>query len=140
MVSLVGVALLSEPQHQRPAFRAIAHAIEARARPRDRVVDSPLFFTRTPQLQRGLTVEFERPHPVFNLVGSARRGTGAIGVADPRVWRGLRPGDRVFVAGFELQGTFHLPEPPRAARLRLLSHRTFPGLSPLTLDVYGRDM
>lgn len=136
--SVLGLVLLLQPEHERPAFRAIASAIDAQARPADRVVDSPLFFTPTPQLQRGLTVQLKRPHRVFRLVGTRPSGKAFVGVADPRAWRGLRRGDRVFVAGFELEGTFLVPRPPVAAHLRLLSHRSYPGLSPLVLDTYVR--
>jgi mannosyltransferase len=138
-VAGVGAALLFEPEHQRPAFRTIAHEIDAHATPGDRVVDSPLFFTRTPQLQRGLTIQFEHPHRVFRLVGSTRRGGVTLGVADPRAWDGLRRGEHVYVTGFERPGVFLLPEPPPRARLRLVSRQVFAGLAELTLVQYARE-
>jgi mannosyltransferase len=134
--SAVGIARLLQDEYSRPALREVAHEIDARARPGDRVVDSPLFFVATSQLQRGLEIQFEERHPLYRLDGVTRTARGAVGVADPRAWRGLRRGQRVFVAGYEAPGAFSLPGPPGERRFRVVSREIFEGLTPVTLVVY----
>jgi mannosyltransferase len=129
--------LLTDEGHARPALRKIAERIDANARPGDRVVDSPLFFVTTPQLQCGLTIYFDREHAVYRLVAIERVPGGTVGIADPRAWRGLRPGQRVFVAGYEEPGAYALPRPPATGmRFREVAHDVFEGLTPVTLRVY----
>jgi mannosyltransferase len=128
--------LLLDGDVKRPAFSEIAATIDRQARPGDRVITGPVFFVeRGSPLHRGFEVELDRPHRVFRLSGARRAGGVTVGTVDAAAWRGLPPGGRVFVTGYENEA-FRLPRAPAGSGLRRERTRTYPGLTRLTLTVY----
>jgi hypothetical protein len=122
--------------NRRPPLRAVAAAVDAQARPEDRLVDTPLFLSSDAPLQAALRVHLNRAHPTFGLIGVRRFPGGAEAIADPGAWRTSGGRARVFVVGYEQPGHYLTPRPPRGSPYRVQSRRVYAGWVPLTLTVY----
>lgn len=124
----------TEPRYHRPALESAAQLIDARAAPRDAVVQAPVYLSARAALQHALVIYLHRRHALFAVVGYVRRRGVHVPLADPRAWG--RP--RAFVVGPIVPGELALPTPPPTSGLRLTSRIIYPGLVTIAAATYDR--
>jgi mannosyltransferase len=132
----VGAVKILSPDLRAAEYRKPARYVDAHARPGDVVVQQA--GRSTGPLSTALTVHFERPHRVVTVTGVKPVAKGFEATVDPEVWRRAAANHKVFVIGPE-NALYVLPRPPRswAPHVRLLSRRSYPGVSRIHLYVYG---
>jgi hypothetical protein len=122
----VGTIKTLDDDFRRPPFRDAARFIDARAAPRDPVIQ---FAPPGTVLSRQLSIYFEAPHDVFSAT-----------FTDDRAWRRGAAGRRVFLvvpqAGL-LSGIPRRSGPGK--RFPLRDHRIYPGWTPVGVFEYRLD-
>jgi hypothetical protein len=124
----IGAVQTLDRDNRRPAYRDVAHFIDARARPGDPVIQH-FFVDPGKALGRILAVNFDRPHPLFPT-----------GMSEAPAWKRGRRGAHVFVV-LELPGFFresrHLPRlaGPGNSFIRV-AERRYPGIARVLVAEY----
>ena len=130
----IGAVGLQEPDARRPETAAVAAVIDARARPDEPVVESPLFGLREGPLRPTFALNLRRAHRLLEITGYRRRHDGVrVPQIDPRTFRA---GRRVWVVGPERPGAVVLPPPPPGWR-RIAGAR-YAGIYPYGYALYAR--
>lgn len=136
---LAGLVPSLGASNQRPDVRAAADFIDASAGPRDPYLETQLYFSKTPELRRGVTLYFERPHPAVGPLDFRPEAGGVRPVADRSVWLAAARGRRVFFVRPQLPSILPLRGPPTdlAGRVRRVETRRYPGIFAMRVVVYG---
>jgi len=128
---LAGIVVGLAPSKQRPDVAGAAAYIDARARPGDAYLETPLYFSSAPVLEAALRINFERRHRLAGTVSFRREGGRLRAAAD--VTRGARGGCSSSGPCCPTRSGSRGRRPARRAHVV----RRFPGIFPIDVLVYA---